>query len=60
MIAKDFKTARKLQRLINFGTSSSDENGELKYNVRFVDMNISPMADALVLNSLTITRWIKD
>lgn len=60
VIAKDFKTARKLQRLINFGTSSSDENGELKYNVRFVDMNISPMAEALVLNSLTITRWIKD
>jgi hypothetical protein len=57
VLAKDYKTARKLERLINFGTKTTEENNELKYEVRFVDMNISPMAEALVLNSLTIAKW---
>jgi len=60
ILAEDYKTALKLERLINFGTTQEEINGELKYNVRFVDMNISPMAEALVLNSLTITKWIND
>lgn len=56
---EDYKTARKIKRLINWGTSINEENGELKYKVRFVDMNISPMAEALILNSLTMTKWTK-
>ncbi|MFV0539372.1 MAG: hypothetical protein ACK5M3_18695 [Dysgonomonas sp.] len=60
VVAGDFKTARKIERLINFGTSRTEKNNELKYDVRFIDMNISPMAEALVLNSLTITKWIDE
>jgi hypothetical protein len=60
ILAGDYKTARKLERLINFGAATINENGEIRYKVRFVDMNISPMAEALVLNSLTITKWLKD
>ncbi len=60
ILSGDYKTARKLERLISFGAAQEEENGEMKYNVRFVDMNISPMAEALVLNSLTITKWTED
>lgn len=59
ILAGDFKTARKLERLINFGTRMIKKNNEIKYRVRFVKMNISPMAEALVLNSLTIIQWTK-
>lgn len=60
VISGDFKTARKLERLIESGASGKKENNELKYEIRFIDMNISPMAEALVLNSLTMTKWVKD
>jgi hypothetical protein len=60
VLSGDYKTARKLERLINFGAIQKEANGKLKYDVRFVDMNISPMAEALILNSLTITKWVKD
>ncbi|MHC1776383.1 MAG: hypothetical protein AB9834_13345 [Lentimicrobium sp.] len=57
ILAGDFKTAKKLERLIGFGTNTITKNNEIRYKVRFVNMNISPMAEALVLNSLTITKW---
>lgn len=60
ILAGDFKTARKLERLIKFGTRTIKKNNEIKYKVRFVKMNISPMAEALVLNSLTIIKWAND
>lgn len=60
ILSGDYKTARKLERLIDFGTSKIEKNNELKYNVRFINMNISPMAEALVLNSLTITKWCEN
>ncbi len=59
ILAGDFKTARKLKRLINFGTRKIKKNNEIKYKVKFVKMNISPMAEALVLHSLTIKKWTK-
>jgi hypothetical protein len=57
VMAKDYKTAKKLMRLINYGTKTIRKNDELKYKIRFFDMNISPMAEALVLHALTITQW---
>lgn len=60
ILAGDHKTARKLERLISFGTKKIEKNDEIRYKVRFVDMNISPMAEALVLNSLTITKWVNE
>jgi hypothetical protein len=59
ILAKDYRTAIKLKRLINFGTRRIRQNKELKYKVRFVEMNISPMAEALVLFSITMTPWAK-
>ncbi|MFN7118197.1 MAG: hypothetical protein ACK4TA_15460 [Saprospiraceae bacterium] len=57
VLAGDYNTAKKLERLIKFGTKTIKKNNEIRYKVKFVEMNISPMAEALVLNSLTITRW---
>jgi len=57
ILAKDFKTAKQLEHLINLGTKKIEKKNELKYNVRFVEMNISPMAEAMVLYSLTLTKW---
>lgn len=59
ILAEDFKTAKKLERLINFGTKKIKKDNEIKYKVKFVRMDISPMAEALVLHSLTITKWTK-
>lgn len=56
--AKDYGTAKKIERLIGIGAETIEENNELRYKVRFVDMNISPMAEALVLNSLTLYKWV--
>ncbi|MBB4034388.1 hypothetical protein GGR21_000273 [Dysgonomonas hofstadii] len=60
VISGDVKTARQIERLIEFGASEKEENNELKYKIRFIDMNINPMAEALVLNSLTLTRWVEE
>ena len=59
VLAGDYKTARKLQRLIDFGTTEVGKNNELKYRTRFTEINISPMAEALVLYSLTMINWDK-
>lgn len=59
ILAKDYRTAKKIERLISFGAATVGKETEIKYRVRFVDMNISPMAEALVLNSLMMTRWIE-
>lgn len=58
ILAGDNKTARRIERLINFGAKKVKGHNEIKYKLRFIKMNISPMAEALVLNSLTITKWI--
>ena len=58
VVSGDFKTAKQIERLIGLGASTIDVKNEIRYDVRFIDMNISPMAEALVLNSLTMIPWI--
>lgn len=58
VLSGDFKTAKKMERLVSFGTKEIKKNNELKYKVRFTKMNISPMAEAIVLYSLTANVWI--
>jgi len=59
VIANDKKTARRLKRLINTGTKRITKDNEYRYKVRFVNLNVSPMAEALVLFSLTMVNWTK-
>jgi len=60
ILAEDYATAKKIERLIDWGTKTIDKDNEIRYKVKFVDMEISPLAEALVLNSLTLTRWVAD
>lgn len=60
IISNDLRTAKKLLRLIDLGTNKTEQGSELKYAVRFVDLNISPMTEALVLNSITTQKWFED
>ncbi len=53
----DLKTAKKLERLIDLGTKEIALNGEIRYNLRFTDMKISPMAEAIVLYGMTVREW---
>ena len=57
LLAGDTRTAKKIQRLIEVGARTLTQDDELRYKVRFLKINISPMAEALVLHSLTITKW---
>jgi hypothetical protein len=57
ILAKDFGTTKKLERLIDIGTEIIIKHDELRYRTNFYDLNISPMAEAIVLYSLTITKW---
>ena len=57
VLSKDFRTARKIERLIKMGTKNIRKNNEFRYKVRFMKMNISPMAEALMLHSMTIVKW---
>lgn len=57
ILSGDYKTARKIQRLISIGAKESNRDNEISCKIRFFNMNISPMAEALILNSLTIIKW---
>ena len=59
VLAGDYTTAKRLERLISMGAKSIENEDEKRYKLRFIDMNISPMAEALVLYSLTMIRWIE-
>ena len=59
VMANDLRTAKKIERLINFGTKIINKNNEIKYKIRFFNYNFSPMQEALVLFSMTATKWTK-
>ncbi|QJX49345.1 hypothetical protein HMJ29_19830 [Hymenobacter taeanensis] len=47
----DLRNARRLQRLIGLGRREIETPTELHYGVRFVDLAVSPLAEALLLYS---------
>jgi hypothetical protein len=57
IMSGDYHTAKKLERLITIGTQRIMTNNEMKYTTIFPRINISPMAEALMLFSLTATQW---
>ena len=54
---QDFRNAKRLQRLIKMGSKSIIIDNELHYETRFVNMSISPLAEALMLYFETMTDW---
>jgi hypothetical protein len=56
---QDFKNAVRLQRVIGLGAKKVVENNEMRYQTRFFDMPVSPLAEALLLSCETMTDWEK-
>jgi hypothetical protein len=45
----DWRNAQRLRRVINLGSREVEENSELRYNVRLVDLDVNPLSEALLL-----------
>ncbi|MDB5267103.1 MAG: hypothetical protein JWP58_143 [Hymenobacter sp.] len=53
----DWRNAQRLRRVISFGSRELETPQEISYGVRFVDLSVSPLAEALLLNAETMTPW---
>jgi hypothetical protein len=53
----DFRNAQRLRRVIRIGSRDIETDDALHYGVRFVDLTVSPMAEALLLHAETMTPW---
>ena len=54
---RDWRNAQRLRRVISFGSREIETPEEIHYGVRFVDLSVSPLAEALLLNTETMTPW---
>ena len=54
---RDWRNAQRLRRVIRFGSREVATPQEIHYGVRFVDLPVSPLAEALLLNAETMTPW---
>ena len=54
---RDWRNAQRLRRVISFGSREVETPQETHYGVRFVDLSVSPLAEALLLNAETMTPW---
>ncbi|MBO2007657.1 hypothetical protein [Hymenobacter negativus] len=54
---RDWRNAQRLRRVISFGSREVTTPQELYYRVRFVDLSVSPLAEALLLHAETMTPW---
>ncbi|MGI4871631.1 MAG: hypothetical protein ACRYFX_10685 [Janthinobacterium lividum] len=46
---RDWRNAQRLRRVISLGSREIVENGELRYGVRLVDLDVNPLSEALLL-----------
>jgi len=53
----DWRNAQRLRRVVSVGSREVETPEELHYGVRFVDLPVSPLAEALVLHAETMTPW---
>jgi hypothetical protein len=54
---QDWRNAQRLRRVISLGSREVETGNELHYSVRFVDLPVSPMAEAMLLHAETMTPW---
>ena len=54
---RDWRNAQRLRRVIRFGSREITTSEEVHYGVRFVDLSVSPLAEALLLHAETMTPW---
>ncbi len=53
----DKTNAKRLRRVISLGSKEVENKDEIFYQTRFIDFEISPLAEALILFSETMTEW---
>lgn len=56
---RDWRNAQRLRRVIALGSKRLETPQEIQYGVRFVDLSVSPLAEALLLHAETMTPWVK-
>lgn len=56
---QDLRTAKQIKNFISIGSKQSEENAMIKYETRFVNLNYSPLSEALLLYFETMTDWKK-
>ncbi|MGZ5243872.1 MAG: hypothetical protein ACXWW0_08255, partial [Bacteroidia bacterium] len=56
---QDKRNAKRLRRVISMGSKEVEAKNEIHYQTRFIDFEISPLAEALILFSETMTEWKK-
>jgi hypothetical protein len=54
---RDWRNAQRLRRVVRFGSREIETPNEMHYGVRFVDLSVSPLAEALLLHAETMTPW---
>ena len=54
---RDWRNAQRLRRVIRLGSREMETPAELQYGVRFIDLPVSPLAEALILHAETMTPW---
>ena len=54
---RDARNAQRLHRVISLGSREIATPAGMHYRVRFVDLPVSPMAEALLLHAETMTPW---
>ncbi|WP_210519421.1 hypothetical protein [Hymenobacter terricola] len=54
---RDRRNGQRLRRIISFGSREVETPNELHYRVRFVDLSVSPLAEALLLHAETMAPW---
>lgn len=57
VVLHDLPTARSIERLILCGSSQQEDKGEICYETRVVNLNFSPLSEALLLFLETMTEW---
>lgn len=53
----DERNAQRLRRVITLGSQQVETAGETHYRVRFIELPVSPLAEALLLHAETMTPW---
>lgn len=53
----DWRNAQRLRRVICFGSREVVAGTEQRYAMRFVELPVSPLAEALLLHAETMTPW---
>ncbi len=54
---KDLRNAQRMKRLITIGCKLTYQNNEIKYNTRFINLQVSPLAESILLYMETMTEW---